>query len=308
MRRAGVSSFGFSGTNAHVIVEEAPEAAEPAGSSLSGGLVPWVVSGKCAAALRAQASRLLEFVAGRGELDPVEVGWSLATTRSTFEHRAVVVGTDRDDLMRGLAALVDGRSGAVQGTAGGGLTAFLFAGQGAQRLGMGSGLVEAFPAFAEAFDGVCVELDPHLDRPLREVIADGSGGSLDLTGWAQPALFAVEVALFRLLESWGVVPDLLLGHSVGELAAAHVAGVWSLPDACRLVAARARLMQALPSGGVMAAVQASEAEVRGLLSSGVDVAAVNSPGSVVVSGDEGPVAAVEAHFVGLGRRVKRLPV
>ncbi|MFC0533990.1 SDR family NAD(P)-dependent oxidoreductase [Phytohabitans kaempferiae] len=188
------------------------------------------------------------------------------------------------------------------------MTGFLFAGQGAQRLNMGSGLLEAFPAFAEAFDGVCAELDPHLDRPLREVIADGSGGLLDLTGWAQPALFAVEVALFRLLESWGVVPDFLLGHSVGELAAAHVAGVWSLPDACRLVAARARLMQSLPTGGVMAAVQASETEVRGLLSSGVDVAAVNSPGSVVVSGDEEPVAAVEAHFVGLGRRVKRLPV
>ncbi|MFC0528601.1 acyltransferase domain-containing protein, partial [Phytohabitans kaempferiae] len=304
VRRAGVSSFGLSGTNAHVIVEEAPEQVEQVGSPLSGGVVPWVVSGKSAAALRAQASRLLEFVTERQTLDPADVGWSLASTRSVFRYRAAVVGSGRDELLRGLAALVDGEPGVVQGTAGGGLTAFLFAGQGAQRLGMGSGLVEAFPAFAEAFDAVCAELDPHLDRPLREVKADG----LDQTGWAQPALFAVEVALFRLLESWGVVPDLLLGHSVGELAAAHVAGVWSLPDACRLVAARARLMQALPSGGVMAAVQASEAEVRGLLSSGVDVAAVNSPGSVVVSGDEGPVAAIEAHFVGLGRRVKRLPV
>ncbi|MFC0533385.1 type I polyketide synthase [Phytohabitans kaempferiae] len=320
-RRAGVSSFGVSGTNAHLILEsaEAVEAeaedrapempAEPATRTWPAGApVPWPVSGHGANALRAQAGQLLAYLREHPDHSALDVGYTLATSRSPLSHRGVVLAADGDGGMRGLAALVDGVPGVVQGTAGGGLTAFLFAGQGAQRLGMGSGLVEAFPVFAEAFDGVCVELDPHLDRPLREVIADGSGGSLDQTGWAQPALFAVEVALFRLLESWGVVPDLLLGHSVGELAAAHVAGVWSLPDACRLVAARARLMQALPSGGVMAAVQASEAEVRGLLSSGVDVAAVNSPGSVVVSGDEGLVAAIEAHFVGLGRRVKRLPV
>ncbi|OLF04226.1 acyltransferase domain-containing protein, partial [Actinophytocola xanthii] len=196
------------------------------------------------------------------------------TTRSVFEHRAV---------------LVDGAE-VARGVAGPGRTAFVFSGQGGQRVGMGRELYERFPVFAGAFDEVAAEFEG-----LREVVW-GSDGRLDETGWAQPALFAVEVALFRLLESWGVRPDFLVGHSVGELAAAHVAGVLSLPDACRVVGARARLMQALPSGGAMVAVRGSEAEVVAHLVDGVSIAAVNGPESVVVSGTEEAVLAVAARF------------
>jgi acyl transferase domain-containing protein len=327
-RRAGVSSFGISGTNAHVILEEAPAEppAGPAENSLPGvaqdgpgdgvpRLVPWLVSARSQVALAAQARRLAEWAAARPGLDPADVGFSLATARTAHEYRAVVTGRGGEELVGGLAALARGEEapGVVAGAGGtlaGGKTAFVFSGQGSQRAGMGLGLYAASPVFAAAFDEVCGYLDGHLDRPIREVIG-ADGELLDQTGYAQPGLFAVQVALFRLLESWGVVPGLVAGHSVGELAAAHVAGVLSLADACALVAARGALMQALPGGGAMVAVQASEEEVAPLLAGRGDlagVAAVNGPASVVVSGQEAVVLEVAGYWGERGRKTRRLRV
>ncbi|WP_169788991.1 type I polyketide synthase [Dactylosporangium aurantiacum] len=274
-RRAAVSSFGISGTNAHVIVEEPPARADAPVERAALPVVPWPVSARSVEALDAQVSRVR---AALPAADPVDVGFSLATGRSTFEHRAVLLG---DAVVRGRA-----RDGG---------TAMLFTGQGAQWSGMGRGLYEAFPVFAVAYDEVCARIEG-----LREV----EGELLDETRWTQPALFAVEVAVFRLLESWGLRPDFLVGHSIGELAAAHVAGVWSLDDACRIVEARGRLMQALPSGGAMVAIQASESAVLAALVDGAEIAAVNAPGAVVISGDEDAVLQVAAGF----EKSKRLRV
>ncbi|MDT0532183.1 SDR family NAD(P)-dependent oxidoreductase, partial [Micromonospora sp. DSM 115977] len=315
--RAGVSSFGVSGTNAHVIVEAAPTAPQPAaGTDAVAGPdpLPWVVSARSAAALGAQADRLRSWLAEHPDAAPAAVGRALATGRSVLEHRAVVLGADRDELVAGLGALADGVPAASvrRGVASPTRVAVLCTGQGAQRVGMGRQLYAAFPVFAAAFDAACAELDRHLDRPLRAVL-DGPAEVLDRTGYAQAALFAVEVAAYRLVESWGVVPDFVAGHSVGEVAAAHVAGVLSLPDAARLVAARGTLMQALPTGGAMVSIRATEAEVRQHLdtvggAAGAGLAAVNGPESVVVSGDEDAVLAVAAHFAALGRSTKRLRV
>lgn len=316
-RRAGVSSFGFGGTNAHVIVEEAGSVgadtvsgrADVGGSG--GGVVAWVISGKTASALAAQAGRLGRYVRARPALDVVDVGYSLVSTWSVFDHRAVVVGQTRDELLAGLAGVVAGRpeAGVVCGVGKpAGKTAFVFAGQGSQWLGMGSELYAAYPVFAEALDAVVDELDRHLRYPLRDVIWGHDQDLLNTTEFAQPALFAVEVALYRLLMSWGVRPGLVLGHSVGELAAAHVAGALCLPDAAMLVAARGRLMQALPAGGAMFAVQAREDEVAPMLGHDVSIAAVNGPASVVISGAHDAVSAIADRLRGQGRRVHRLAV
>lgn len=316
-RRAGVSSFGFGGTNAHVIVEEAGSVgadtvsgrADVGGSG--GGVVAWVISGKTASALAAQAGRLGRYVRARPALDVVDVGYSLVSTRSVFDHRAVVVGQTRDELLAGLAGVVAGRpeAGVVCGVGKpAGKTAFVFAGQGSQWLGMGSELYAAYPVFAEALDAVVDELDRQLRYPLRDVIWGHDQDLLNTTEFAQPALFAVEVALYRLLMSWGVRPGLVLGHSVGELAAAHVAGALCLPDAAMLVAARGRLMQALPAGGAMFAVQAREDEVAPMLGHDVSIAAVNGPASVVISGAHDAVSAIADRLRGQGRRVHRLAV
>ncbi|WP_414170518.1 type I polyketide synthase [Streptoverticillium reticulum] len=293
-RRAAVSSFGISGTNAHTILEQAPEDREPAGRDepkVAPSVVPWPVSARSEAALAAQ----LEQLSALGDLSPLDVGFSLATSRAGFEHRAVLLAGDE--------GTVEAARGFTEDTAGD--LAVLFSGQGAQRVGMGRELHARFPVFAEALDAVLA----HFDDALREVLfTDTDEARLDETGFTQPALFAVEVALFRLVESWGVRPGFVAGHSIGEIAAAHVAGVFSLEDACRLVAARARLMQALPTGGAMVAVQATEAELTARLVTGVSIAAVNGPEAVVLAGDEAAVLRIAEGFAAEGRKTRRLSV
>ncbi|ATY12612.1 type I polyketide synthase [Amycolatopsis sp. AA4] len=289
-RRGAVSSFGLSGTNAHVVVEEAPLLAERAADD--GVAVPVVLSGHDPAALRAQAERLAERLRAQPHLRLADVARTLATGRTHLEHRAVVVARDREEL---LAALDDPPARVARGE---GALAFLFSGGGSHRSGMGEELAAAYPVFAAAYAAACAELDRHLDRPLREAI----GGALDEFRYSQAALFAIEVALFRLAESWQLLPDVLCGHSGGELAAAHCAGVLSLADAAELVVSRATLMQAQPRGA-MAAIEAEPEEFAG---EAVDVAVVNGPRAVVVAGEEAAVLAVVARFSAEGRRTKRL--
>ncbi|MEU0692429.1 type I polyketide synthase [Streptomyces niveus] len=321
-RRAGISSFGLSGTNAHVVIEAAAEPA-PETPATTGGdtpapldTVPWLLSGQTAEALRAQAARLLDRFEGipRENADTAEttdllaparpVAGALATTRAHHTHRAAVIGRTPAELLDGLRALADGTGAAtvLTGAAKDGKLAFLFSGQGSQTAGMGRELAAAFPVFARALDDVRTVLDPLLSRPLAEVME--SEEALAQTEFTQPALFAVEVALYRLLESLGVTPDVVTGHSIGEFAAAHVAGILTLEDACALVAARGRLMQQLPAGGVMVAVRATEDEVRPLLTEGVGIAAVNGPDAVVVSGTADAVRALAGRF----ERTKELAV
>ncbi|SNT59251.1 type I polyketide synthase, partial [Actinacidiphila glaucinigra] len=307
-RRAGISSFGISGTNAHTIVEQAPDDVTETAASTRPGVVPWVLSAKNETALRLQADRLRGHLAADPLLEPVDVAYTLATSRAALERRAVVVAGEREEFLGALAAVVagEGEPSLSSGSAAAGSLAFLFTGQGSQRLGMGRELYDAYPAFADALDAVCARVDVHLEVPLRDVVFGDDIDLLNETAFAQPALFAVEVALFRLLESWGVRPDFVSGHSLGEIAAAHVAGVFSLEDACTLVAARGRLMQALPAGGVMIALQASEGEVLPLLNDRVSIAAVNGPESVVIAGDEDAALAIVGFFA--GRKSKRLTV
>ncbi|MGV9292431.1 acyltransferase domain-containing protein, partial [Streptomyces sp. NPDC003719] len=311
-RRAGVSSFGISGTNAHIILEQAFDdetAKEPEGDT--SGLVVWPVSGKTPEALREQAGRLATYVRDAGEgLDTGAVAHTLTHGRAHFDLRSVVLGADRHELLSAVEALAAGQPHPylVSGAVAGGRTVFLFTGQGSQRPGMGRELYDREPVFAAAFDEVCARFE--LPVPLKEVVFGADAELLNQTRYAQAGLFALQVALFRLAEHHGLVPEVLLGHSIGELAAAHVAGVWSLEDACTLVGARGRLMQAARSGGAMTMIAATEDEVTAVLEDreGVSLAAVNAPESVVVSGDVEAVAEVAGHFTALGRRTKALHV
>ncbi|MEU3188557.1 SDR family NAD(P)-dependent oxidoreductase [Streptomyces sp. NPDC006923] len=336
-RRAGVSSFGISGTNAHTILEQAPPATGGAAGGLPvesdearSGVVPLVLSARTPEAVRAQAAVLLSYLENTPGLNRFDVAHSLAVTRAALEYRAVVTGSDRETLLGELRELAHTTTGgrAIEGAPrDAGRVAFLFAGQGSQRAGMGRELYGRFPAFAEALDTVLGRLDTELRGGPAAEPGDGAGHALrdimfaeagspaaallERTEFTQPALFALEVALYRLMESWGIRPDFLTGHSIGEIAAAHVAGVLSLDDACVLVAARGRLMQALPDGGAMVSVRATEAEVAPLVARVADrvsIAAVNGPSSVVVAGEEKAVEEIAAGLAAQGRSTRRLRV
>ncbi|GAA2042501.1 hypothetical protein GCM10009839_51590 [Catenulispora yoronensis] len=337
VRRAGVSGFGISGTNAHVIVEEAPElpaevaiedpeateateavenvenieeAAAEKQPVLGGADVSaWVISGRGSEGLAAQAGRLREFVLAEA-VETEDVAYSLATARARFDNRAVVIGRTREELTAGLAAVATKQSGPVVGVAKtGARVGYLFSGQGAQRAGMGRSLYAASPVFAESFDRVAAILEAELGLPVADVVLGRAKDvDADQTVFAQTGLFAVQVALVEMLTAAGVRPDAVAGHSVGEIAAAWAAGVLSLEDACRLVATRARLMQALPEGGAMCSIAATEAEVLETLTGNVAIGAVNGPMATVVSGDAAEVDAIAELWRGRERRVRPLRV
>ncbi|TPQ23953.1 type I polyketide synthase, partial [Streptomyces sporangiiformans] len=308
-RRAGISSFGVSGTNAHVIVEQAPEAAPTAPErqpAADAPVVPWLLSGKSAAALRAQAERLHAHAATRSDLSPLDVGWSLAATRATLDHRAVVVSADPT---AAVAALATGEAvaGVVQGTADlRGKTVFVFPGQGAQWVGMAVELIESSPVFAERMRECATALSSYVDWSLFEVLGDAE--ALERVDVVQPVLWAVMVSLAELWRSYGVKPAAVVGHSQGEIAAACVAGALPIDDAARVVALRSKAILALSGLGGMVSVALPVEQVRERLTDGLSVAAVNGPSSVVVSGDVAELDALLAACEAEEIRARRIPV
>ncbi|MFE0606002.1 type I polyketide synthase [Streptomyces sp. NPDC058892] len=317
-RRAGVSAFGASGTNAHVILEQAPEpepAPETAEQAPAGidGLLPWALSARSEQALQAQAEKLREFVAADPGADLAGIGASLVATRARFEHRAVVLGRGREELLSALASLGEGADSpavvrAVAAEVDG--SVFMFPGQGAKWTGVARELYEVFPVFARALDEVCASFDAHLPFALKPLLLADEPEGAARTDVMQPALFALQVALYRLTTRYAPQPGRLIGHSVGEIAAAHVSGAFDLDTATRLVAARGRVMQTVTEHGAMLAVRASEAEVTPLLGTyeRIGIAAVNGPESVVVSGLRDEIHALRDRLVADGRSAKILPV
>ncbi|WP_121750379.1 type I polyketide synthase [Streptomyces sp. E2N166] len=320
-RRAGVSAFGMGGTNAHVVLEQAPRTPAARAADIEPGphasqVLPWALSARSEAALREQALRLRELVAADASLTTADVGHSLLTTRTTFEHRAVLLGGDRDEALAGLDRLAAGSGtertvrGSVQGPPG--PIVFVFPGQGSQWLGMGRRLYAESAEFAHAIDACARALEPWVDWSLVDVVtAAEPAATLDRVDVVQPALFAMMVSLARVWRSFGVVPDAVVGHSQGEIAAACVAGALSLQDAARLVALRSRELTELAGTGGMSAVSASPAWVGERLRQWpgrLSTAAVNGPVSVVVSGDDAALELFAARAAEDDVRVRRVKV
>ncbi|MGW2213223.1 SDR family NAD(P)-dependent oxidoreductase, partial [Streptomyces sp. NPDC001781] len=330
VRRAAVSSFGLSGTNAHVILEQAPVSSDAAASDeepdgiesieraaeaeapVVSGASAWLVSGRSAAGLSAQAERLLTWTTARPELEPAHVAWSLAATRSAFEHRAVVVGADRTELVAGLESLRGEvlTGSAVSGVARSGVRpVFVFPGQGSQWLGMGCELAEVSPVFAARLAECEAALSAHVEWSLMDVLAGAEGApALEAADVVQPVLWAVMVSLAAVWEAAGVTPDAVVGHSQGEIAAATVAGMLSLEDGARVVALRSRSLKVLAGAGGMLSVAASASQVEGRLDDRLALAAVNGPAAVVVSGEPQALEELKAQFESEGIRVRMVAV
>ena len=314
-RRAGLNSFGVGGANAHLIVEEAPAQPDAARRSASPERQAHVfaLSGVNADGLRRQMAGLSAYVSKRDRGALADLAFSVNTGRRHHPHRGAVVASTREELLAALAR-AGSRGGDAVGAAPPKL-AFLFTGQGAQYAGMGRVLYDTQPVFRAALDRCAEVFDTLTERPLRDLLfaPEGSadGELLNQTGYTQPALFAFEFALAELWASWGVVPDVVMGHSVGEIAAMCVAGGVSLEDGLKLIAARGRLMQALPAGGVMTSVMADEARVLAAIEGAresVAIAAVNAPGQVVISGAGAAVAEISARLSADGIKTKALTV
>ncbi|HEX3783107.1 MAG TPA: SDR family NAD(P)-dependent oxidoreductase, partial [Pseudonocardiaceae bacterium] len=309
-RRAGVSSFGISGTNAHVILEQPPVVVESVPVEVvRPAALAWVVSGKTEEALRDQTVRLASHAADRDALD---VGFSLVSTRSAFDHRAVAIGATSEELLAGIGS-AEPVSGVVSGVADvDGRLVFVFPGQGAQWVGMGARLIDESPVFAERMAECAVALAPFVDFSVIDVIRQAADApSLDRVDVVQPVSFAVMVSLAALWRSVGVKPDAVLGHSQGEIAAACVSGALSLPDAARVVALRSRAIAAgLAGRGAMASIPLPEVDVRGRVEGveGVSVAAVNGPRSVVIAGEPDAVQAIVDDYTGRDVRARMIAV
>jgi acyl transferase domain-containing protein/SAM-dependent methyltransferase/acyl carrier protein len=314
-RLAGVSSFGFSGTNAHVVLEQAPADER----SFDAGDFTWTVlplSAKDEQALRASAARYAEYLRAHPAVRLVDVAHTAAAGRAHFAHRLAVIAADSASAAAELERFARGeQSACILGD--GDVSAaiepvFLFTGQGSQYAGMARELYDTEPLFRDALDEAARVLDSELPQPLLRVIFDDAGDLLDQTQFTQPALFAIEVALARLWRSWGVEPSFVIGHSVGEYAAACIAGVFTLEEGARLIAARARLMQALPPGGAMTAIQGDDEGLAARLvqehSAHVSIAARNAPGSVVVTGEADVVAKISQNLAARGLQVQPLNV
>ncbi|MEU8901845.1 acyltransferase domain-containing protein, partial [Nocardia sp. NPDC048505] len=268
----------------------------------------WVLSGRTPTALTHQATRLHHHLTTHNT-PPTHTATTL-TRRTTFDHRAIILGTNTTELTTALTALTTAKPapGLITGTTTTGTTGLVFSGQGTQRLGMGHQLARTYPAFATALDEVTTELDQWLEKPLLDIMWGTDPTPLHTTQYAQPALFALQTALFRLLQSWSVTIDIVMGHSVGEITAAHIAGTLTLPHAAQLITTRARLMQTLPTNGAMIAIQATETEVTQALRDGVDIAAINTEHNIVISGHAPTAQAIAATFTEQGRKTTPLRV
>ncbi|MGW2014043.1 type I polyketide synthase [Streptomyces sp. NPDC001927] len=329
-RRAGISSFGLSGTNAHVIIEQAPEEDAPVAQAPEADapavaeapepladapepVVVWPLHGRTEAALRAQAARLRDHVAAVPDVRPADVGWSLAAGRAAFDHRAVVLGTDTDELLSGLDAVAGATAhpAAAQGVAAGAdRVAFVFPGHGAQWPGMAKGLLEEFPVFRESVHACADAFAEFVEWDLLDVLHDVEGAPpLHRVDVVQPALFTMMVSLAALWRAHGVHPSAVVGHSQGEIAAAYVAGALSLRDAARIVATRGKAWLTLAGTGGMAAVALPKAEALRRLEpwgTRLDIAAVNDPRSVTVAGDLDALEELLTGLEGEGVRVRRV--